>query len=115
MRQRIGLPKACRIVANWGDTRQWHRKPKGWDKIRQRIALRDSYTCQSCGQITDEGHCSHIVPQAKGGGDADDNLRWLCEDCNMREAQHESMRAKGIEPRLSRMERRKRDGDHWNR
>jgi len=103
------------MPSNWGTSRQWHRKPKGWDKTRQRIALRDCYTCQSCGQITDKGHCSHIVPQAKGGSDNDDNLRWLCEPCNMREAKDEALRAKGIEPKLSRAERRKRDGDHWNR
>ena len=69
----------------WGNTRQWHRKPKGWGKTRARIALRDGYTCQTCGQITDKGHCSHIVPQAKGGSDADDNLRWPARGwCRMR-------------------------------
>lgn len=103
------------MANRWGNDRQWHRKPKGWDKTRLRIALRDGYTCQTCGRVTDRGHCSHIAPQAKGGSDQDDNLRWLCGDCNMREAQHESMRARGVEPRLSRAERRQRSGDHWNR
>lgn len=103
------------MTDRWGNTRQWHKKPKGWDKTRARIALRDGYTCQTCGVLTDRGHCSHIVPQAKGGSDADDNLRWLCEGCNMREAKHESMRSRGVEPRLSRVERRQRQGDHWGR
>lgn len=102
-------------MANWGNGRKWHKKPKGWDKTRKRIALRDGYTCQTCGILTDIGHCSHIIPQEKGGSDRDDNLRWLCEDCNLREAKHESMNARGIEPRLSRAERRLKEGDHWGR
>lgn len=99
----------------WGNNRQWHRKPNGWDKTRKRIALRDGYTCQRCQLVTEKGHCSHIIPQAKGGSDEDSNLRWLCADCNMREAKHESMRARGAEPRLSRAERRRQQGDHWSR
>lgn len=86
-------------VSGWGQGRQWHRKPRGWDKTRDRIALRDQYTCQKCGRITAKGHCSHIIPQAKGGSDLDDNLRWLCEDCNMQEAQAESMRSRGAKPK----------------
>ena len=102
-------------MSGWGASRKWHRKPKGWDKTRQRIAVRDHYTCQRCGKVTAHGHCSHIVPQAKGGSDEDDNLRWLCGDCNMREAYDESLRARGVEPRLSRQERRRLKGDHWGR
>ena len=103
------------MASNWGTSRKWHRKPKDWDRTRVRIAVRDHYTCQACGLVAPDGHCSHIVPQAKGGSDKDGNLRWLCGGCNLREAVAESIRARGIEPRLSRMERRKRDGDHWNR
>ena len=86
-------------MSNWGNARQWHRKPKGWAKTRLRIALRDGYTCQRCKLIAPKGHCSHIVPQAKGGSDADDNLRWLCPDCNMQEAKDESLKAQGMKPR----------------
>lgn len=103
------------MPSHWGSSRRWHKKPKGWAKTRLRIALRDGYTCQSCGRLTEKGHCSHIIPQAQGGSDRDDNLRWLCPDCNMGEAMQESMRTQGKEPRLSRMERRKQAGDHWSR
>lgn len=102
-------------ASKWGKDRQWHRKPLGWAKTRERIAVRDMYTCQRCGLIAGKGHCSHIVPQAQGGSDEDSNLRWLCEGCNMLEARAESMRARGAEPRLSRAERRERAGDHWSR
>lgn len=84
---------------SWGNKRQWHRKPKGWDKTRARIALRDGYTCQSCGLLTESGHCSHITPQAKGGSDKDDNLRWLCEACNMQEAKDQSMKTQRAKPK----------------
>ena len=86
-------------MAGWGSDRRWHRKPIGWDATRLRIARRDSYTCRRCGLIAPKGHCSHIVPQAKGGSDADHNLRWTCPPCNQYEAQAESRKARGVRER----------------
>lgn len=52
-----------------------------WRVIRQRILIRDGYTCQLCGA---EGADSvdHIVPRRLGGTDHDDNLQTLCRRCN---------------------------------
>ena len=64
--------------ARWGGRRV--------QSVRRRIAARDEYTCQECGAPTplDGGHVDHVVPRAMGGSDGDQNLRWLCEPCNLR-------------------------------
>lgn len=49
-----------------------------------RIALRDMYTCRSCGRVTDkrEGEVDHRTPLAQGGSDDASNLQWLCIECH---------------------------------
>jgi hypothetical protein len=54
-----------------------------WAVIRQRIFLRDDYTCTYCGTRGGELHCDHIVPIARAGTNTDDNLTTACVDCNM--------------------------------
>lgn len=51
---------------------------------RERIALRDQYTCQHCNAIAllDEGRVDHIVPLVDGGVDEDGNLQYLCRECH---------------------------------
>lgn len=56
-------------------------------KLRQQIKERDNYTCRCCGLSTfQEPHLlleiDHIVPVAKGGLTAEDNLQTLCWKCN---------------------------------
>lgn len=56
-------------------------------RLREKIKSRDNYTCQKCGVSTrDEAHLlleiDHIVPLAKGGLTAEDNLQTLCWKCN---------------------------------
>jgi 5-methylcytosine-specific restriction enzyme A len=54
---------------------------RGWEltKKRQRIALRDDYTCRECNRVTplDRGEVDHIVPLHLGGSNSDSNLQWL--------------------------------------
>ena len=53
-------------------------------KDRERIALRDEYTCRTCHLITplQIGEVDHITPLHLGGKDNDDNRQWLCKQCH---------------------------------
>ena len=56
-------------------------------KLRERIKVRDDFTCQICSLSTaDEKNLlleiDHIVPLSKGGKSTEDNLQVLCWRCN---------------------------------
>jgi 5-methylcytosine-specific restriction protein A len=51
-------------------------------KIRERILLRDGYTCRVCGRVTAQGEVDHVVPLAVGGGNNAENLQYLCKSCH---------------------------------
>lgn len=54
-------------------------------ELRQKIIIRDNYTCQICGKyMPDEVglHVDHIVPISKGGKTVPSNLQVLCSKCN---------------------------------
>lgn len=56
--------------------------------LRYAVLKRDSFRCVVCGRspATQLGlvlHVDHIVPVAKGGKTVFENLRSLCEDCNL--------------------------------
>ena len=63
---RRGAPAVKRIV---GRTLQ---------KIRDRILLRDEYTCRKCGRVTVDLEVDHIVPLHLGGRESDENRQCLC-------------------------------------
>lgn len=53
-------------------------------RIRDRILIRDCYTCQVCGRV-DHGpglDVDHIVRLESGGKESDDNRQTLCVDCH---------------------------------
>lgn len=57
-------------------------------KVRLAVLKRDDYKCALCGRspATHAGvtlHLDHIVPYANGGETVRDNLRTLCEECNL--------------------------------
>lgn len=55
--------------------------------LRQKIKIRDNYTCQICGKyMPDEVglQIDHIVPVSKGGKTVESNLQVLCSKCNAR-------------------------------
>jgi HNH endonuclease len=65
----------------------------GWrvpPRVRYRILLFDSFTCQYCGRSAPEAclEVDHMVPVAGGGGDEPWNLITACEDCNMGKLDH---------------------------
>ncbi len=54
-------------------------------ELREKIMIRDNYTCQLCGKyMPDEVglQIDHIIPIAKGGKTVVSNLRVLCSKCN---------------------------------
>ena len=55
--------------------------------LRYDIFRRDNFRCQICGRSAqDEGvvlHVDHIIPVSKGGKTEWNNLRTLCQDCNL--------------------------------
>lgn len=55
-------------------------------KLRYSILQRDGFRCQICGRGAEDGvklHVDHIIPVSKGGKTVENNLRTLCEDCNL--------------------------------
>ena len=52
---------------------------RGWKltKIRERILLRDEYTCRVCGRVSVDLVVDHVVPLADGGSNSDFNLQSL--------------------------------------
>ena len=56
------------------------------DSLRYDILNRDNFTCVICGASARQGvrlHVDHIIPIAKGGKSTPNNLRTLCERCNI--------------------------------
>lgn len=54
--------------------------------MRYQVLVRDKATCQICGASKKDGavlHVDHIYPVAKGGKTTLDNLRTLCDRCNL--------------------------------
>lgn len=69
---------------------------RGWklQKIRDRILLRDEYTCQRCGCVSVNLEVDHIIPLHLGGADSDENRQSLCHDCHaIKSAEEERGRA----------------------
>lgn len=66
------------------------RGGRPWRRLVEAVKLRDSYTCQKCGAITEIGECDHIVPVASKGADDLTNLQWLCLPCHQAKTAVES-------------------------
>lgn len=73
------------------DNRGSYRKIKGSFRrrtlslaVREAVFVRDGARCRYCmeGLIWDTYRCDHIIPVARGGGDALKNLTASCRGCN---------------------------------
>ena len=56
------------------------------DALRYEVLKRDGFRCTICGKTANDGvklHVDHIFPVSKGGKTEVDNLRTLCERCNL--------------------------------
>lgn len=58
-------------------------------KIRQRIGLRDEWTCRLCGMVTQHGEVDHVVPLHLGGQETDKNRQYLCSPCHRSKSEKE--------------------------
>lgn len=65
------------------------------NKIRQRIGLRDLYTCRICGRVTAHGEVDHVVPLHRGGQETDENRWWLCVSCHRLKSDQEEKERMG--------------------
>lgn len=72
-------------MAGWTGSTRRASLPAGWHLTQPRILARDGYQCQHYRQDI-ERRCllpardvDHIVNNAQGGSDADDNLEALCK------------------------------------
>lgn len=76
---------------------QWGsgRGGRPWRRIRERILLRDQYTCRCCGGVTHELEVDHIINVAEGGSDDDSNLQSLCVPCHQAKTGAEAARSRG--------------------
>lgn len=72
------------------------------DSLRYDILARDGFRCQICGITAAEGaklHVDHIFPVSKGGKTEPNNLRTLCERCNLGKSDKiESLSAPPVTP-----------------
>ena len=64
---------------------------------RERILERDGHVCVICGRGPDRENriwleVDHIIPLADGGGNDDNNLRTLCNEC------HRARQSSGLGP-----------------
>ncbi|SDR47177.1 HNH endonuclease [Paraburkholderia tuberum] len=55
-----------------------------WVKTRQRIAVAQQFSCQSCGRawLPWRDQVDHTTPLEQGGSNDDANLQLLCDDCH---------------------------------
>ena len=51
-------------------------------RIRERILIRDEYTCRKCGHVSRRLEVDHITPLHMGGVEADSNRQALCSSCH---------------------------------
>ena len=80
-------PKAPRPPKNnWGQG----RGGRPWRRLKEKIHLRDNWTCQHCRRVTSQLELDHIVNVAQGGTDDESNLQSLCPPCHLKKTQKES-------------------------
>lgn len=60
----------------------------GWQATKRRILARDGHQCQYCGGPATE--VDHVINQAQGGTDDDDNLVAACRQCHREKTQREA-------------------------
>ena len=84
------------------DTRQGSsaavQRIRGWKltKIRDRVLLRDDYTCCQCGYVSAYLEVDHIVPLHLGGAESDDNRQALCNECHTKKSEQEEKGRGGL-------------------
>ncbi len=70
---------------DYKETKEYQRKLMS-PSLRYDILKRDGFKCTICGRNTEDGvklHVDHIIPVSKGGKTVPENLRTLCDSCNL--------------------------------
>ena len=62
--------------------RMYEINVKRWYAIRNRVFVRDNYTCTYCGKVGGKLEADHIIPVSAGGTDELKNLTTACRRCN---------------------------------
>lgn len=83
---------------SFGDKLRGSRHERGygtaWDKLRQRVLLRDGGICQHClhesGAVHVGTEVDHRVPKAQGGTDDELNLQTICSAAHRVKTQAET-------------------------
>ena len=58
-------------------------------RIRDRILLRDEYTCRICGRVSADLEVDHITPLHLGGAESDQNRQAICKPCHKAKTEKE--------------------------
>ena len=62
-----------------------------WRRTRLAVIARDAGICQICGKlVTGRGDVDHILPKARGGTDAMENLQFAHAECHSRKTAAEN-------------------------
>jgi 5-methylcytosine-specific restriction endonuclease McrA len=70
-------------------TRTYHTGSKMWGRIRNRILVRDHYTCQTCDRFGNE--VDHIDGDSSNNPDDGSNYQTLCKPCHSRKTAAETL------------------------
>lgn len=89
--RQLAKPVAPEGVDGWGAG----RGGRPWRRKRDAILLRDKYTCQVCGLITNHLEVDHVINLAQGGTGGDENLQAICVPCHKLKTAAESVQGRG--------------------
>lgn len=84
----LWAPTEARLAVGWINFLERHARPREnmRPKTRHAVLVRDGFACKFCGANRESGArlaVDHILPVTLAGGDDLDNLRTLCETCNL--------------------------------
>ena len=86
IRNMVETIKQENIMRSSEEYRRKMERRRVTDKLRYQILRRDGFRCQLCGASQADGvrlHVDHIIPVSKGGTSDVENLRTLCDRCNL--------------------------------
>ena len=85
LKEMLAYHKQMKDIENYKQSAQYQRS-KMSSSLRYEIMKRDNFRCVLCGRGAEDGvklHIDHIVPVSRGGKTEWNNLRTLCQDCNL--------------------------------
>jgi len=83
--QILEIYKSAKNKIDYKETKEYQRKLLS-PSLRYDILKRDGFRCVICGRTAEDDvklHVDHIIPVSKGGKTVPENLRTLCDSCNL--------------------------------